>query len=323
MTAEATVQNSLEMSKSSKKFIDAIIDSIKNVELEKWEHFLSQENFLKLLPCNPVTKTTYKGNNSLLLLMMQIKNDWRSNKYLTYNQIKSLGGSNKGATGIPITHFFILAIALKKEKGLKPTLRHDEYEKLSEEDKKKYRLQFSEKISYVFNLDTVTDLPESITNFEIINTTFDEFSENEIAEKHLRLVIESNKIDFEEVMSERAYYSPSSDHIRLPFKKLFKSAPQYYSTSFHEIIHWTGHKSRLNRFEVGSYFGNEKYAFEELVAEIGSMLILRDLEIFNSLLNSLSYLKSWLNHCEKTQETDTLVYNAFYQSKKAINLINY
>ena len=66
---------------------------------------------------------------------------------------------------------------------------------------------------------------------------------------------------------DRAYYAPASDSITLPELEQFKSTGGYYSTAFHELGHWTGHKSRLDR-QLEGRFGDEKYAAEELIAEL-------------------------------------------------------
>lgn len=71
---------------------------------------------------------------------------------------------------------------------------------------------------------------------------------------------------------DRAFYVPSRDYIQLPAFADFVNADAYYSTAFHEIGHWTGHESRLNR-EYGKRFGDDAYAFEELVAELTAAFV--------------------------------------------------
>ena len=56
----------------------------------------------------------------------------------------------------------------------------------------------------------------------------------------------------------------------LPIRKQFVSTAEYYSTAFHEVVHSTGHQSRLNRLNSAAFFGTEEYSKEELVAEIGA-----------------------------------------------------
>jgi Zincin-like metallopeptidase len=68
-------------------------------------------------------------------------------------------------------------------------------------------------------------------------------------------------------------YLPELDQIRLPWPRRFTSAEAFCATSLHETVHWTGHASRLNR-QFGKRFGDAAYAFEELVAELGSAFLM-------------------------------------------------
>jgi ATPase subunit of ABC transporter with duplicated ATPase domains len=70
----------------------------------------------------------------------------------------------------------------------------------------------------------------------------------------------------------RAFYHPATDSIHLPDKNQFQSADNYYATALHELGHWSGHKSRLDR-DLIHPFGSEGYSKEELRAEIASMLL--------------------------------------------------
>jgi antirestriction protein ArdC len=69
----------------------------------------------------------------------------------------------------------------------------------------------------------------------------------------------------------RAYYRPSTDSVHTPARSRLVDAPHYYSTLFHELVHSTGHGSRLNR-SFGAHFGDELYSKEELVAGQGLTL---------------------------------------------------
>jgi antirestriction protein ArdC len=90
----------------------------------------------------------------------------------------------------------------------------------------------------------------------------------------------------------RAFYVPSADYIQLPELDQFKSSADYYATSLHELSHWTGHESRLNR-DFSGRFGNEAYAFEELVAELGSAMLCAHNKIDGQLQHA-NYIASWL-----------------------------
>lgn len=93
---------------------------------------------------------------------------------------------------------------------------------------------------------------------------------------------------------DRAYYSPSADRIQMPRYEQFREAPGYYSTLAHEYIHWTAPKQRLGR-ELGKRFGDEQYAMEELVAELGAAFTLGTLELAaEPRVDHAQYLASWI-----------------------------
>jgi antirestriction protein ArdC len=97
-----------------------------------------------------------------------------------------------------------------------------------------------------------------------------------------------------------AYYSPALDFVHMPSRESFEATPTstatecYYSTMLHELTHWTGHSSRLSR-DFSGRFGNEAYAFEELVAELGSAMLCAELGIsVEPRADHAQYLNSWV-----------------------------
>jgi len=94
----------------------------------------------------------------------------------------------------------------------------------------------------------------------------------------------------------RAYYSPSADRIQMPEFGTFTSPAAYYSTLAHEHVHWTGHPSRLER-EQSSPFGSPGYAFEELVAELGSAYLCDILEL-DGVFQHPEYIGHWIKKLE-------------------------
>ena len=92
----------------------------------------------------------------------------------------------------------------------------------------------------------------------------------------------------------QACYRPAADVINLPHAADFDSYADYGATAAHELAHWTGHPTRLNR-DLGNRFGDEKYAAEELIAEFASALIGADLGLPVTHLDShASYIGHWL-----------------------------
>jgi antirestriction protein ArdC len=92
---------------------------------------------------------------------------------------------------------------------------------------------------------------------------------------------------------DRAFYSPSTDHIQLPPEHAFRGPPEFASTALHELGHWTGHPSRLNR-DMQSRFGSAAYAMEELRAELASAFVASELGIPTDIPQHASYIANWI-----------------------------
>jgi len=135
---------------------------------------------------------------------------------------------------------------------------------------------------------------------------------------------------------DRAYYSPPGDYIQMPpFEQFVEKAQAsgesvedklrdwlealafYLGTSFHEIVHSTGHKSREER-EFGGRFGNEAYAFEELIAEIGAASLLAATGVVSTgevREDHVAYIKSWIKVLKNDHKA---IFTAESQAKKAV-----
>ena len=120
--------------------------------------------------------------------------------------------------------------------------------------------------------------------------------------------------------SDRAYYSPTFDQIVVPKMEQFAHTAEFYSTTFHEMTHSTGHETRLNRLSKEAAFGNEVYSKEELVAEIGAATLCQHCGISteSSFQNSAAYLKSWL---KALKDDKTMIVSAATLAEKAVKYI--
>ena len=93
----------------------------------------------------------------------------------------------------------------------------------------------------------------------------------------------------------RAFYSPASDHVQMPPIEAFRDAESFYATLAHESCHWTKHPSRLDRDFGRKRFGDEGYAMEELVAELGAAFLSADLELTPEVRDDhAAYIASWI-----------------------------
>ena len=152
-----------------------------------------------------------------------------------------------------------------------------------------------------------------------LNILTDEATEQEIleienADNFINKIIVNGNLNLKFGIEETAFYRPSTDSIKLPKKGFFLSTSKYYSVLFHEIIHWTGHASRLNRNLTG-HADKESYSYEELIAEMGAMLCSLQFGILDEFINSVRYLKGWAS--ANTLDKEEAIRKAFVDSKKA------
>jgi len=118
----------------------------------------------------------------------------------------------------------------------------------------------------------------------------------------------------------QAYYSISSDHVQMPPFEIFRDAESYYATLAHDSTHWTRHEKRLNREFGRKRFGDEGYAMEELVAELGSAFLCADLELTPEVRDDhASCLASWL----KVLKSDPrAIFTAASHAQRAADFLN-
>lgn len=125
-------------------------------------------------------------------------------------------------------------------------------------------------------------------------------------------------------ISARACYNLFTDTITIPLMEQFEETAEYYSTIFHELVHSTGAKNRLNRFadnfSAQTSFGSKTYSKEELVAEMGAAFLVSyfGLETDGSFQNSTAYIKNWR---DRIAEDNSLIITAAGRAEKAFNYI--
>lgn len=122
----------------------------------------------------------------------------------------------------------------------------------------------------------------------------------------------------------RAYYNRGTDFIQMPERERFlgtdtsSATEAYYGVLFHELTHWTGHKSRCER-TFGKRFGDEAYAMEELVAELGAAFLCADLGISQAPRpDHAAYIDNWLNVLKADK---TAIFTAASQASKAADFL--
>lgn len=246
---------------------------------------------------NPVSNTSYKGANFLKLYLVSIKRHYTDNRWMTFKQAQSQGWKvKKGEKGVRLEKYIFDKIVEKENPETGET------EKVKEMLSKPIINTF-----VVFNASQIEGVPEMEPERKLEHDEVMEIAENFIASSECS-IIETNE--------GRAYYSPSLDKIILPFRNAFIDQTSFLSTQLHEMVHSTGHPTRLNR-DIQNKFGSSDYAKEELRAELGSFFIQTDLGIsldaqhFNSHTH---YLKSWISALENDPNE---LYRAISDAQKA------
>lgn len=124
---------------------------------------------------------------------------------------------------------------------------------------------------------------------------------------------------------ERAFYSPSGDFIQMPNRERFTGTDtsteteSYYSVLLHELTHWTGHPKRCHR-DLGNRFGNEAYAMEELIAELGASFLCSDLQVVVAVrADHAQYIQTWL---KVLREDKIAIFTASNRAMKAVDFLH-
>ena len=131
-----------------------------------------------------------------------------------------------------------------------------------------------------------------------------------------------NKPDFALTNANRCFYVPDMDVINVPPIAQFESSESYYNTVFHELIHSTGHDSRLARPGITEPdgFGKTKYSEEELIAEIGASFLagMTGIDRASLMENNAAYIQGWLS---VLKEDKRFIFRAAAEAQKAVNFL--
>lgn len=239
---------------------------------------------------NIVSGKAYQGINRLILGMSSMAQGFSHSAWASYKQWAEKGGQvRKGSKGTKII-FYSPIEKQNPATGEKET--------------------FAVIKSYsVFNASQVDGV--TIENGQAESKPFDA-----IAAAENRIIKTGALINHG---GDAAFYHPSSDRIQLPNKSAFENEASYYATAFHELTHWTGHQSRLDRdFSKSKRFGDSSYAFEELVAEMGAAFLCQDHGIQGELRHA-GYIGHWL---KVLRDDNRAIFKAAALAQKSSDFIN-
>jgi antirestriction protein ArdC len=251
------------------------------------------------IPSNLASKKEYRGGNTMRLMIEAMFRGWTDLRFATRKQLINAGLSIKG---------------LKNGSGcIVKYAERKAYEEEQDDGTTEIKYRWIRKWYEVFNIEQCEDYeaPKPDPTVEV-KPTHDMM-------KHFDDYIKNEGITFK-TGGNRAFYRSSADLIQLPTHDSFITPIGEVMTAFHEAGHSTGHSSRLKR-PLGNGFGSKAYAFEELIAELSSMLVVMRLggefvpdSVQEENANNAAYLQSWLKSCE---DKDEALGMAFHEAQKA------
>jgi len=244
------------------------------------------------------TGNPYTGINTLILSMVASRKKYERGLWLTYKQATALGGQvMKGEKGTHIVYYKI----------------YEGKDKITGEP-----ISFPVMKSYVvFNIaqcENVTVPDKYLIKGEPVEVL-----------PALEAIVAGYQgapsIYYAEQGS--AFYDPHDDSITLPSLAQFNTAEEHAYTLCHELVHSTGHNSRLDRWsdaesKIGGFCGKENYAKEELVAELGACMLLSAAGLELDIPNSGAYIKNWL---QALKNDKSLIFKASAKASKAMQYI--
>ena len=334
-------------SSASSSYSDAVIQQFADMMIKRMED-MKESNWKKGwmdgrgdagFPRNALTGRQYNGINPFMLMYDTIKHEYTTSMYLTARQLFSMNESlkdpstgkiasenldkvmkiNKGEKAFPVYYM------IHKYKDMQGKEYSDqEYNDLSEEQRKDIKAYFYPKVHHLFNIDQ-TNMKE--VNPSLYNSFVDKYTKRPslpdsegmyINEDIDSLLAHSKPSVWKSGKDNLSWYCPieqtdnissphynlSKDFIKVPLKNQYKTSNSkegifadgqaFYATLLHEMAHSTGPKGRLNRDMNGS-FGDKKYAKEELVAELSAALISSTMGFDKRINdNNAKYVSSWL-----------------------------
>ena len=359
-------------SSASSSYSDAVIQQFADMMIKRMED-MKESNWKKGwmdgrgdagFPRNALTGRQYNGINPFMLMYDTIKHEYTTSMYLTARQLFSMNESlkdpstgkiasenldkvmkiNKGEKAFPVYYM------IHKYKDMQGKEYSDqEYNDLSEEQRKDIKAYFYPKVHHLFNIDQ-TNMKE--VNPSLYNSFVDKYTKRPslpdsegmyINEDIDSLLAHSKPSVWKSGKDNLSWYCPieqtdnissphynlSKDFIKVPLKNQYKTSNSkegifadgqaFYATLLHEMAHSTGPKGRLNRDMNGS-FGDKKYAKEELVAELSAALISSTMGFDKRINdNNAKYVSSWL---KVLKEEPSFIKTVLSDVGKASDMIN-
>ncbi len=261
------------------------------------------------MPMNPTTGKTYRGGNAIHLMATSLQRGYGDPRWMTYRQAAGLAWQvRKGEKGTQIEFWEVKAgrdtrsqpVRDGDSDGHQPADEHGDH----------HGNRLIHRVYTVFNAKQIEGIPEWTAKqrsaFEVV----------EAAEQ----ILQNSGAPILHDQSDRAFHNRLADSIHLPEKHAFNDAAGYYGTALHELAHWSGHPSRLNRATLTeSYrFGDISYAKEELRAELASVFLAAERGIPHDPEQHAAYVSSWINVLKQDKNE---IFRAAHDASRAADFL--
>lgn len=268
------------------EFAEKFINILESDQPLQWTKEWSTGNYS--LPYNGETGRRYNGINRFILMFQALEKGYSDPRYYTFKQVSEMEGCKvrAGEKAIAVEYWLLWD---SKEKR---SLTFQQYAQLRRDnpDRKEEEFRPYPKTAYIFNaaqIDGLQPLPQ---------LDRPPLEENRLADEVIKTMAENMEVRLI-YGGDEAYYSPATDTVHLPPQEAFFSTDARIGTTLHELSHATSAPSRLDRSVVGYLEDPDKYAVEELRAEIASTFVSAEIDanIPDSVIeNHLAYVSSWI-----------------------------
>jgi antirestriction protein ArdC len=287
---------------------DRIIDMLET-GVAPWQKPWNPADASLDMPLNPTTGKTYRGGNAIHLMATGLSRGYGDPRWMTYRQAAGLAWQvRKGEKGTQI-EFWELKAARREARSEPIRADRDGHQAADELDARRGN-RLIHRVYSVFNAKQIEGIPQWTPKQRTV------FEVDEVAEQILKnsgATIRHDQVD-------RAFYNRPADSIHLPPKHAFKDAPGYYGTALHELAHWTGHPSRLDRATLNETyrFGDGSYAKEELRAELASVFLAAERGIPHDPEQHAAYVSSWINVLKQDKNE---IFRAAHDASRAADFL--
>ncbi len=261
------------------------------------------------IPFNPNSDRAYRGGNAIHLMAIGLERGYEDPRWMTYKQASDNGWQvRRGEKGTQIEYWEVKSAPDKTELSRPDGAGDGSAGTGNNADTEKSR--FVHRVYNVFNAQQIDGIPPHVPRQR---STFEAIQAGE-------QILSNSGANISHDQSDRAFYSRSEDSIHLPPKDAFKDAPGYYGTALHELAHWTGHPSRLDRSTLTeSYrFGDTNYAKEELRAELASVFLAAHRGIPHDPEQHAAYVNSWIGALKRDKNE---IFRAAHDASTATDFI--